>query len=71
MLIESLIKRKGGTVIELKRLKLNITLSLPKQIIVISLMLTFHHAKTLLRIKKKRFRTVDDVDPEDEDQGEA
>lgn len=71
MLIESLIKRKGGTVIELEAPQaayhFKPTETDDRHIADVDVS---HHAKTLLRIKEG-FRAVDDVDLEDEDQGEG
>ena len=70
MLIESLIKRTGGTVIELEAPKaayhFKPTETDDRHIADVDVS---HHAKTLLRIKEG-FRAVDDVDLDD-DQGEG
>ena len=70
MLIESLIKRTGGTVIELEAPKaayhFKPTETDDRHIADVGVS---HHAKTLLRIKEG-FRAVDDVDLDD-DQGDG
>jgi nitrite reductase/ring-hydroxylating ferredoxin subunit len=71
MLIESLIKRTGGTVIELEAPKaayhFKPTDTDDRHIADVDVS---HHAKTLLRIKEG-FRAVDDVDLNDDDQGKG
>ena len=71
MLIESLIKRTGGTVIELEAPKaayhFKPTDTDERHIADVDVS---HHAKTLLRIKEG-FRAVDDVDLDDDDQGKG
>lgn len=71
MLIESLIKRKGGTVIELEAPKaayhFQPTETDARHIADVGIS---HHAKQLLRIKEG-FRAVDDADLEDDDQGQG
>ena len=71
MLIESLIKRTGGTVIELEAPKaayhFKPTDTDDRHIADVDVS---HHAKTLLRIKEG-FRAVDDVDLDDDDQGKG